>query len=160
METGLAGPQISAREAAEDFQAVDSLDDLPLKLAVEGKSRGPCYKGRALEPLAPPAGWAPAVATNPERTWQAGKVAPLGANLAIVLYRNSTGRPRAGEHLVRLLYNEQVLPVPGCGGQLDCPLDTFLQVVVAGKAEPEQLARVCGSREVGNLLEEDIYELS
>ncbi len=160
MEAGLAGPPVSAQEAAAHFQAVDSLDDLPLKLALEGKARGPCYKGRALEPLAPPAGWVPAVATNPERTWQAAKLAPLGANLAIVLYRSSTGQLRAGDHLVRLLYNEQVVPVPGCGEQLDCPLDRFLEVVVADKAAPDKLSRVCGSQAVGNLLEEDIYELS
>jgi uncharacterized membrane protein YgcG len=36
---------------------------------------------------------------------------------------------RVQDHVVRLLFNEQVLPLPGCDGATDCPLDLFLSVL-------------------------------
>ncbi len=51
-----------------------------------------------------------------------------------------SGSPR---HLVRLLYNEQVLPIPGCGSGsgLDCDLDEFLELMEVREAQRERERR-------------------
>jgi multiple inositol-polyphosphate phosphatase/2,3-bisphosphoglycerate 3-phosphatase len=100
------------------------------------------------------------VGTDPGRTWQSARVAPLGANLALVLYRRDGAAAGLEGHLVRLLYNEQVVPAPGCGPELDCPLARFLEVVVGDRAGEDVLRRVCGREEVASLLEPDLHEVS
>lgn len=59
-------------------------------------------------------------------------------------------RLHSRSHLVRLVYNEQVVALPGCGGngeaadgQLECDLETFLREVVGTKADAAALERLC-----------------
>lgn len=76
--------------------------------------------------------------------------------MVLVLYRaeGQSGRP---QHLVRLIYNEQVLPIPRCNNQpssstsstpapgtstLDCPLEQFLEAY-APLADPSIMAMTC-----------------
>lgn len=110
----------------------------------------------------PPEGWAPSIPPDDGRLFKGGRVAPYGANLAVVLYRlrdvvggtSSTGAaappPR---HLVRLLHNEQVVAVPGCApagpSGLECDLEEFLQVVGA-RADAGALQRLCGAAAASN----------
>jgi hypothetical protein len=53
-------------------------------------------------------------------------------------------RMRARQHLVRLVYNEQVVPVPGCGDgeQADCSIEEFLEVM-GPRADGAALSRLC-----------------
>ena len=55
------------------------------------------------------------------RSWYAATAIPFAANLAFLLHASE-----AGAHYVRLLVNELVVPMPGCSGHIDCPLDEFL----------------------------------
>jgi len=111
---------------------------------------GCVYKGRALSggPLPPPPGWAPRVGpVRGDRPWRGGRIAPLGANLVVALYR-STRHP--GRHLVRFIHNEQVLAPAFCGGRTDCDLEEFLEGVVAGSgASAAQLLQMCGGGAAG-----------
>jgi len=102
-------------------------------------------------PASPPLSWLPGVPASAGRVWRAGRLSPHGANLLVALYRRTPGTTGQGaaQHLVRLVYNEQVVPAPGCGPSLDCPLDQFLTQVVGDKANEEAVARVCG-RQKGN----------
>ncbi|EFJ49629.1 hypothetical protein VOLCADRAFT_104207 [Volvox carteri f. nagariensis] len=127
-----------------------------------------CYKGRPPPPtdwVEPPEGWYPMFTCDDYRMFKGARIAPFGANMALVLYRRreGDGAPRGRpKHLVRLLYNEQVLPVPGCssaasgrGGEgsdesLDCDLEEFLQLV-KDKTDPNALERLCGSEGEENL---------
>lgn len=63
--------------------------------------------------------------------------------------RPSLCRPR---HLVRLLYNEQAVRLPGCaaaGAQgMDCDLEEFV-AALRPRAEPETLELLCGSAAPG-----------
>jgi hypothetical protein len=52
------------------------------------------------------------------------------------------------DYRVRLVYNEHVLPLPGCNsssssGGLDCSLQEFLDVVVGDKILYERFKRLC-----------------
>jgi hypothetical protein len=123
--------------------------------AVEGCS----YKGSLLDAsllLPPPSGWAPGfLRSDAGRVWRGGRIAPLGANLVLVLYgkegeelgsSSSSGRASLEEYRVRLVYNEQVLPMPGCSsssGGLDCSLQEFLDVVVGDKVSYERFKHLC-----------------
>ncbi|GLC49087.1 hypothetical protein PLESTB_000181100 [Pleodorina starrii] len=167
---------VSPSVAQAHLAGLDTLEDLNLRVAVEGlrdpSSRGwplgsedshVCYKGRPPVPadwVPPPAGWYPMFPPDDSRLFKGARIAPFGANLALVLYRRREGdRAASGgpKHLVRLLYNEQVLPVPGCGrggggggsgkagsGSLDCDLEEFLQLV-QDKIDPNALERLCGT---------------
>lgn len=93
-------------------------------------------------------------------------MAPLGANLLLVLYsRSSTNSSsssssestgsssglaglRFGDFRVRLVYNEQVIPIPGCSAGLDCDLHTFLRVVVGDKTSRERFKHYCDAHEL------------
>ena len=57
-----------------------------------------------------------------ERVFRGAVVSPYGANIAHVLFN----RPATGEHFVWTIYNEHVVPLPGCGGNLTCGLEAFL----------------------------------
>lgn len=57
--------------------------------------------------------------------------------------------PRSSSHKVRLIYNEQIVSVPGCspsasssGEELDCDLEEFLQLYER-VADPSIMAREC-----------------
>jgi len=135
---------ITPAQAAAELAAADSPDDLALRLAREVAAaalspRAPPaaaasalrYKGRTLAAAPLPDGWAPRFGLDGGRTWRSGMISPLGANLALVLYRRTAPGGGGPDHLVRLLYNEQVVPLPGCAGAgaaggPDCPLDAFL----------------------------------
>jgi hypothetical protein len=126
--------------------------------SVEGCS----YKGNLLDPgllLPPPLGWVPEfLHSDAERVWRGGRIAPLGANLVLVLYgkegvgskdssSSSSVRESLQEFRVRLVYNEQVLPLPGCSSSSsngsDCSLQEFLDVVVGDKISYERFRRLC-----------------
>lgn len=80
------------------------------------------------------------------RGWGA-RVSPLGANLLVLLYRSKAAADDDGppKHLVRVALNEQLLPLPLCGGATDCELGEFLRRAVAPRAlTAEGLARLCG----------------
>ncbi|PNW73688.1 hypothetical protein CHLRE_13g568600v5 [Chlamydomonas reinhardtii] len=114
-----------------------------------------CYPGRApVDPDAvpPPEGWYPMFPNDDSRLFKGSRLAPYAANMALVLYRRREGRAAGAaasgspQHLVRLLYNEQVLPVPGCGAAgsgSDCDLDEFLELM-EGKMDADALDRLCG----------------
>lgn len=170
--------QITPTDVQVDMDDIDSLDDVPIALAKKGKlpassdgsattmvgkhAHGPSicrYKGKALAgpALPPPAGWLPRIGADHDRMWRGGRVAPLGANMVLVLYRkensdvsdsadgtDSNRDPvRLSDHRVRVVYNEQVVHIPGCS-DMDCRLDEFLQVVVGDKARPDRLSELCG----------------
>lgn len=140
----LSAIPITPAQAAAELAAADP-DDLALRLAREvaataaPPAAGLRYKGRELAAAPLPDGWAPLGAAA-GRTWRSGMISPLGANLALVLYRRTVNSSGGGgpDHLVRLLYNEQVVALPGCasaagggGAGLDCPLDAFLAAAAA-----------------------------
>lgn len=107
-------------------------------------------KGRPVAGRAAPSGWLPLPRSAEERRWRGSTVSPLGANLALVLYRRQPGKGVSGpehHHLVRVLYNEQVVTLPGCGSA-DCPLEDFLRVVVADKATPGTFEWLCVPHDV------------
>lgn len=121
---------------------------------------GCSYKGK--EPLhtsqllPPPEGWNPGFNLDDlDRVWRGGRIAPLGANLLLVLYApTNSGSSRSsgsssglayGDHRVRLVYNEQIIPVPGCGNGLDCSLDVFLRSSVGGKTATDRYKKHCDS---------------
>jgi multiple inositol-polyphosphate phosphatase/2,3-bisphosphoglycerate 3-phosphatase len=128
--------------------------------------------------LLPPPGWLPPFAADDrDRAWRGGRVAPLGANMLLLLYgrdggdlstsssssmdgddgaddsRSSSSSSSSRSSalleglLVRLVYNEQVVPIPGCSdgaeGSYDCTLQRFLEVVVGDKTEAQRFERVC-----------------
>ncbi|GIM03204.1 hypothetical protein Vretimale_8003 [Volvox reticuliferus] len=165
---------VSPASAQQHLQRLDTLEDLHIVLAglqhmnTRGGQGGNgsllgsedshvCYKGRPPQPadwVPPPEGWYPMFPCDDNRLFKGSRIAPFGANLALVLYRrregNGVSRP---QHLVRLLYNEQVLPVPGCSSgrgsgdsteSLDCNLEVFLQLM-KDKADPNALELLCGT---------------
>ncbi|GBF94793.1 multiple inositol polyphosphate phosphatase-like [Raphidocelis subcapitata] len=125
--------------------------------AFDGGDRGAAgrvFKGRAVAggPLEPPPGWAPRIGPpGADREWRGGRIAPLAANLMVVLYKAVAPRPPPGRErfLVRLVHNEQVLAPPLCGGgRLDCGLEEFLGAVVGGRAaDAAALLEMCGGGE-------------
>lgn len=98
----------------------------------------------------PPAGWVPPFGSEITRTWKQGSVAPYNTHIAFVLYRNASAAANAtslSSYLVRLLFNEQQLAVPGCEGEsvgLDCPLPHFL-AVNKPKADPRIFDQLCNT---------------
>jgi len=69
----------------------------------------------------------------------------MQVNLAFVLYRRSTDKRQ--HLLVRLLFNEQVVPIPGCSDSsigFDCPLSTFLKAY-APVGDPKIFDELCGT---------------
>jgi hypothetical protein len=131
--------------------------------AVEGCS----YKGNLLDAsllLPTPVGWVPGfLHSDTDRVWRGGRIAPFGANLVLVLYgkegeenkhsssssSGGDGRVSLQDYRVRLVYNEQVLPMPGCSSSssgssgLDCSLQEFLDVVVGDKISYERFKLLC-----------------
>jgi hypothetical protein len=131
--------------------------------AVEGCS----YKGNLLDSsllLLTPVGWTPEfLHSDADRVWRGGRIAPLGANVVLVLYgkegreneHSSSSSSGSGggsvslqEYRVRLVYNEQVLTMPGCSSSssssgLDCSLQEFLDVVVGDKISYERFKLLC-----------------
>ncbi|KAG2436537.1 hypothetical protein HYH02_011475 [Chlamydomonas schloesseri] len=164
---------VSAAAAQRHLQQVDTLEDLhmivsdlhrlndqdALRARSKARSKGgavgsedshSCYPGRPVDPdqLPPPEGWYPMLPNDDSRLFKGARLAPYAANMALVLYRRRDGAAAAASsprHLVRLLYNEQVLPIPGCGSGsgLDCDLDEFLERM-EGKMDADTLDRLCG----------------
>jgi len=56
------------------------------------------------------------------RLWKTSQITPFAANIAMVLY-NCSGIPK-----VKLLYNEIETPIPGCGGQMYCPVSQLATI--------------------------------
>ena len=52
-----------------------------------------CEKGRAIDPDKTPVpdGWRPSVPYKDERVWRGSRVAPYGANMMVILYREQDG---------------------------------------------------------------------
>ncbi|MEW5301092.1 MAG: hypothetical protein WDW36_003972 [Sanguina aurantia] len=92
-----------------------------------------------------PDGWRPMIEPGEGRLFKGSRVASFGANLGVVLYRRRGEAPSVGTHLVRLLYNEQIVQIPGCGKPLqggsatgdvpECTLTEFL-LLLGGKSRP------------------------
>lgn len=70
-----------------------------------------------------------------ERKFKTSYIAPFGANIAFVLYKctegNNTSEDQTeslGSHsfMIQVFVNEELIAVPCCGGQTECPLETFL----------------------------------
>ncbi|KXZ41450.1 hypothetical protein GPECTOR_462g371 [Gonium pectorale] len=168
---------VSATEAQRHLLAAESVEDLGVVLqglkdlngrdgSAPGSGSGSgrlrdedlhaCYKGRPPSPgdsPPPPPGWRPMFPNDDGRLFKGARIAPYGANMAIVLYRRREAAAAAGSgrpaHLVRLLYNEQVVAVPGCstsvdGYPLDCDLERFLELL-QDKTAPDALERWCGA---------------
>jgi hypothetical protein len=135
---------------------------------------GCSFKGQSLLPsqdwLQPPKGWSPPFAVGDrDRGWRSGQVAPLGANMVLLLYgkvRDSSSSSSSsssgmagdfGDVLVRLIYNEQVVRIPGCESVdpdgFDCTLQDFLDYVVGDKTATDRFKRYCyGSGAVGTVI--------
>ena len=70
-----------------------------------------------------------------ERKFKVSYIAPFGANIAFVAYKctpkdaASKESEDLGSHsfMVQVFVNEELIAVPCCGGQTECPLETFLQ---------------------------------
>ncbi|KAJ9522472.1 hypothetical protein QJQ45_008243 [Haematococcus lacustris] len=128
-------------EARRLLSRADVVSDIGLQLRPQAAlASGPapqsCHKtGQPPSGLQPPGGWYPCTPFNATRLFKGSRVSPYAANLAVVLYRAVGGvHGRASDHTVRLVYNEQVVPIPGCGdgeGGLDCNLDQFLAITAA-----------------------------
>ncbi|KAG2443864.1 hypothetical protein HXX76_002207 [Chlamydomonas incerta] len=167
---------VSAAAAQRHLQQVDTLEDLHMivsdlhRLNDQDSRKGPqggkggsggrlgsedshsCYPGRPVDPdvVPPPEGWYPMIPNDDSRLFKGSRLAPYAANMALLLYRRKDGGPAAAsgspQHLVRLLYNEQVLRIPGCsasGSGSDCDLDEFLELM-EGKMDADTLDRLCG----------------
>lgn len=52
-----------------------------------------CHKGKSVKPGSTPVppGWRPSVPYRDDRLWRGSRIAPYGANLAVVLYRAKGG---------------------------------------------------------------------
>ncbi|GAX82686.1 hypothetical protein CEUSTIGMA_g10112.t1 [Chlamydomonas eustigma] len=112
--------------------------------------------------------WQPTIPLRLDRMWRGSRIAPYGSNMFLVLYRKQTSGSSTGpQHLVRLVYNEQVIPIPKCGGVLlddgvfssnvdhakmsvemgslgmDCDLEKFLDLYQSMAADPQSLDRIC-----------------
>ncbi|KAJ9522949.1 hypothetical protein QJQ45_023746 [Haematococcus lacustris] len=128
-------------EARRLLSRADVVSDIGLQLRPQaalpsGPAPQSCHKtGQPPSGLQPPGGWYPCTPFNATRLFKGSRVSPYAANLAVVLYRAVGGvHGRASDHTVRLVYNEQVVPIPGCGdgeGGLDCNLDQFLAITAA-----------------------------
>eukprot|EP00798_Chlamydomonas_sp_ICE-L_P026039 gene26039-11734_t len=93
-----------------------------LKIAAEDKdsiekaSLMTCHHGLSndTDPQAPPSQWEPPVPFGKNWLFRGSRVAPYAANMAFILYKQQSKdgdddeRLAAAEHLVRLMYNEQV----------------------------------------------------
>lgn len=94
---------------------VDAVEDMPIKMqqaqaqaqasaskqqqqgaGVSGDDVNVCYKGRTVAPSGPPTpkGWYPMVPFSEDRLWRGSRIAPFGANMAVVLYRAKAGADR------------------------------------------------------------------
>lgn len=104
-----------------------------------------CAKGRPPNMKAKvPRGWYPMTPHADTRIFRGGRVAPYGANMAVILYRPKGSSSLSGSasldgHRIRLVYNEQVIQMPGCSGgsngqHLDCDLQEFLDLTAAAAA--------------------------
>ena len=71
-----------------------------------------------------------------ERKYKTSHIAPFGANIAFVLYRcvakdtvskESDNLGSQYSFMVQVFVNEELIAVPCCSKQKECPLDTFLQ---------------------------------
>ncbi|KAG2495101.1 hypothetical protein HYH03_006711 [Edaphochlamys debaryana] len=165
---GAAEAAVPAGPAQRHLRAVDSVEDLgvlvaglqrlnargpdgaPLPLPLRSEDSHACYQGRTPTPDAvpPPPGWRPLLPLEDGRLFKGARVAPFAANMAFVLYRRKAGAASGSpQHVVRLLYNEQVLPIPGCskvGAGGDCDLEEFLELV-KDKIDPDALQKLCGA---------------
>jgi hypothetical protein len=179
--TGDAGSTAkhSVMEQLQEFGAVPHVDGSSLRSSsFSWSDDGLNNKASAVHQgslPSPPEDWAPGFDPDDmDRVWRGGRVAPFGANLLVVLYgrtrpadvkyagkvSGSSGGSAVGmdasrveEHLVRLVYNEQVVPIPGCKGSgisgLECGLQEFLDVVVGSKADAHQYIKNCESGDLG-----------
>jgi hypothetical protein len=85
--------------------------------------------------------------------WRGGRVAPLGANLVVVLYRD---KARPGRYLVRFAHNEQVVRPALCGGggsgsggSSDCDLGEFLAAAAKRSVDVPGLLAMCDASNGG-----------
>uniref|UniRef100_A0A061SFJ5 Multiple inositol polyphosphate phosphatase 1 n=1 Tax=Tetraselmis sp. GSL018 TaxID=582737 RepID=A0A061SFJ5_9CHLO len=98
-----------------------------------------CGSGSAAGGECHRAGWSPGLPRPPaERQFRGSVAAPYGANVAHVLYECPSQGPGRAQHLVRTLYNEHVVPLPACGGKMDCPLEAFLAIASSTSGEAVQ----------------------
>jgi len=61
------------------------------------------------------------------RRWRNNLVAPLATNIALLRFE-CTDKHGKSKSYVQLMHNELVYSIPGCGGELLCPLDRVMEI--------------------------------
>ncbi|KAF5828132.1 histidine phosphatase superfamily [Dunaliella salina] len=168
---GQVPPPRLARKSLADLDVIEDLAHAMRHDGIHQVQAPVADEGRAWVPQ----GWRPLVAQDDEgRSFRGSAVSPFGANLGLVLYKRKAEGANTGSsssaYKVRLTYNEQVLPIPGCssssssssnrssgrnireqeenGDAPDCDLDEFLEITSAAAAQGLDALCEVGGNEV------------